>query len=219
MDELSPAAKSLLRSAQSSFDPSDEQLTRLEHRLQATWAEPPPEKSEAPWTPTPSKAANWPIWLVVSGFVLGIAGWGVTRLQAYDERPPAVVVSNYSPVLPPRPSTRLSFGRGFEMEPALAPTRRATQTSVPVDHLAIELNLISRSRRALANEQYGNAQQIAEHYLRRFPAGAFVEEARALVGIADCWQREPSAARSVAQKYLHEIDPLFSERVRRACLR
>lgn len=234
MVELKSNAKALLDRARDAAGPSSEDVSALRERL--GFALPPPPPVTTPEAATaPANLVRRLVLTGVAAAALGVAAWAATASPEATHLDP---IATFVPELAPAPS-RESVPPSLEA-PAVpsasmldapppaelktpSPRRRTQrrsgqQTAEPASDLQAELVLIVQARRALSTGNDSVARTTAQQYGRRFPAGAFAEEAQVLEVIASCNLGRTEATTKRATSYVERGTPSFAQRVRKACL-
>ncbi|MBV1860870.1 MAG: hypothetical protein KUG77_20815 [Nannocystaceae bacterium] len=178
---------------------------------------PPPASvpSGSGWGPLTAVAGS----VLVAGLLA--AGWGLSRSQSvphFDATPPApsLKVSLKGPVVPslhaelPRERVAAVLESGDAAPPD--PARRKNQGSI-----ADELALIERARTSLDRGNTKTALGTLKEHRRKFPKGAFREEASALRASALCKSGRGEAAAKASAAFLRRYPKSVHASRVRAC--
>ena len=223
MDELRHNAKSLLERARPDFSPSAQEVQALRARL--TLGPVPPDGGGGS-----GGAANWGTYLGIA-VVVALIGGGAALVATRDRAPVTASVEPSLPASIPRlksPPVAASAEEPVPVTPSPAPqtvapprARKAApppSAEKPRDRFNEELELITRSRRALKGRDFATARKAAAAYLERFPRGSFREEAEVLRLVARCRSGRDATTADRARAYASGKDNAFARRVRKACL-
>jgi len=157
--------------------------------------------------------------VVVAG-LLGV-GWGLTRSEAaphFDAIPPAPPLE-FSVVGPVAPKLHAELPR--ETTTATVPSEEPTpQTAAPRKNqgsVADELALIERARTSVDRGQAKAALGVLRTHRRKFPKGAFLEEAAALRASALCKSGRAEAAAKASAAFLRRYPKSVHASRVRAC--
>jgi hypothetical protein len=143
-------------------------------------------------------------WLVIST-VIATAGVGGTIYLLRDQTPtvapaaapPAPIASSQVPSVP---ASALPEAPPAPSAPASVVRPRETKAAAP--SLAEQIEAIDRARAAVAAGDGVRGAQLADEYDRRFPRGAFAEEAEVLRIEARMLRGDKTGARRAAERFL-----------------
>jgi len=194
----------LVAAEQQRPDAGAEAADRVWSGVQARLDGGPPPASVPPGTP-------WGVLSMVGAVVAALAfgGWAYTRpadAAKFESLPPVTALASVTDV-PVVPKLRAELGGPELLPPAAESPAREPRSATrrPREHggtVADELALIERARTAVDRGQVAAALGVLRTHRRRFPEGAFVEEAAALRASALCQSGKVDAAAKASEAFL-----------------
>lgn len=201
MNDLSPAARSLLRDGQALLRPSLSDRTRVAQALTARLG----DVGLAGGVEAPVAAAKGLALPKLSALILGagLVGAGAAYVLWPSAPQPAAKPALPATLAPPsRPaSAQATASTPARVDPVAIGTADVTppappRTAAAADRLAEEVSILSRATSELRARKPGAALKLLDEHQRRFPGGRLVEERRAARIQALCALGNRSAAES-----------------------
>ncbi|HEY8073506.1 MAG TPA: outer membrane protein assembly factor BamD [Labilithrix sp.] len=144
-------------------------------------------------------------WLAIGVVVAGGAASGVAYVTRDRSIPTATATATATPIASATPTasaTATATTSATDDTPAVTPSSLPAARATRADTLADQIAMMDAIRSAIASGNGGRALRLVDDYERRFPRGAFVEEAEALRVEAIAKTGDSAAAQRAADRFL-----------------
>jgi hypothetical protein len=146
-------------------------------------------------------------WLAIGVVVAGGAASGVAYVTRDRSIPTATApaIATATPIASATPTasaTATATTSATDDTPAVTPSSLPAARATRADTLADQIAMMDAIRSAIASGNGGRALRLVDDYERRFPRGAFVEEAEALRVEAIAKTGDSAAAQRAADRFL-----------------